>query len=531
MAVAALSTSAIALATVSAPAPATATGEASEAFAKLVTRAKPDGRASQGEARPGAAEDETSTADAPAEEGIATAEGEAKAAPTDKADLLAELEAIFAAAAQIGIAAPVPAATPTALPATAGFTPDGVPADITSSPKSATFATPTGFPIAAQPMPVDSFAAKLADLTMPIDPAAATDQAESAVSPIAAEPAADTPATTPLRSDIAAIVASLKTAFHPTEVGGESPVAAPAPSTPPAIAAVMPSMHAPPAVDAHSLAAVMPSVAAPMADAATAPPIEVGTQVDEAVSPVALPEMVKKAVKEIAPKAVTPDRPALAVATNTVELAAPDAPRADAPILNGSEPAAAIAASTIATAPLSTAPLVPSTAMPIGGAEAPIADAPAATAATNHAEQSVVRHLDLARDTQWLDQLARDISQSVSQQNHLKFQLNPEHLGALTVEIANSAAGTAIKLTAETDQARAIIADAQPRLLAEVRAQGLRVTESHVDLNQQGGGGSTFAQGQQRQSSEDSKPFVRTPTVNREDAGDSAPREDDELYA
>jgi hypothetical protein len=92
-------------------------------------------------------------------------------------------------------------------------------------------------------------------------------------------------------------------------------------------------------------------------------------------------------------------------------------------------------------------------------------------------------------------------------------------------------------MTTESDQARAIIADAQPRLLAEVRAQGLRVSESHVDLNQQqSNGGSTSAQAQQqqqqnRQPSEDSKPFVRTQSGNRDDAVDSASDGDGELYA
>ena len=129
------------------------------------------------------------------------------------------------------------------------------------------------------------------------------------------------------------------------------------------------------------------------------------------------------------------------------------------------------------------------------------------------------------------DSRGRNAAAAANHQGHLKFQLNPEHLGALTVEIANSAAGTAIRMTADSDQARAIIADAQPRLIAEVRAQGLRVAESHVDLNQHGNGGSAFAQGQQRQSSEDHKPFARTQSVIRDDADDSAARDDGELYA
>jgi hypothetical protein len=74
-----------------------------------------------------------------------------------------------------------------------------------------------------------------------------------------------------------------------------------------------------------------------------------------------------------------------------------------------------------------------------------------------------------------------------------------------------------------------------------VRAQGLRVAETHVDLNnqQQGSasGQSASAQGQQgqpgqhRSSSEDHKPFAATQSASRDDAGDSPERQNDELYA
>jgi len=143
-------------------------------------------------------------------------------------------------------------------------------------------------------------------------------------------------------------------------------------------------------------------------------------------------------------------------------------------------------------------------------------------------QQSIARHLDLARDSQWLDQLAQDISQAATRNGHLKFQLNPEHLGSLQVEIVNSAAGTSVRMTADTDAARTIIADAQPRLVAEARAQGLRITETHVDLGGQSGSGGTSGQ---QPSSEDHKPFVRTQAVVRDEAGDSPARADDERYA
>ena len=163
--------------------------------------------------------------------------------------------------------------------------------------------------------------------------------------------------------------------------------------------------------------------------------------------------------------------------------------------------------------------------------------APSATATL--ADQTVDRQIDLARDTQWLDRLARDISQAAAQQGELKFHLNPEHLGSLHIELSNSAAGTSIRMTTDNDQARSIIADAQPQLLAEVRAQGLRIAESQVDLNNQqrsSGGNGQMAGGQttgdqQKRSSEDHKPFSTTPTNQRDVPGDSGARDDGELYA
>lgn len=531
MAVAALSTSAIALATAPAAAPTPATGEAPQSFARLVSRAQPDGQGSQGDAMPQTAEGETDTADATAEKTVATPEDEGGAAPAQKVDLLAELEAIFAAAAQLGVPAPMAVSTPTAPVASAiAVTPDAIAAATGSNAKIiADLSIAADRQTAAQPAPANLFATKAAEaaeVTIPVDPAVTIEK--PATQP-AGEPASDG-ATTALRRDIATIVASLKAAFHPTETGS-SPAVASAP--PPAASAVVtPLGQVPLATNATPLSMVtVPE--APVA--AVAPATTDGeASVDRAIVATPSPEAAThKTATLVAPKAAPPvslDTVLQAVATNVAEKAAPTATPADASVSSSAEAPAVSAATAIAPAPLTATQVMPAAAPSTSWAETPMADA-AAAAAPNPAEQSMTRHLDLARDTQWLDQLARDISQSATQQGHLKFQLNPEHLGALTVEIANSAAGTAIKLTAETDQARAIIADAQPRLLAEVRAQGLRVAESHVDLNQQGSGGSAFAQGQQRQSSENSKPFVPTQTVNREDAGDSAPRDDGELYA
>lgn len=558
MAVAALSTSAIALATVPTAATATAAGETPEAFAKLVSRAKPDGQAAQGETAPHPGDTEIETAEATAEAPLADA-GDAAQTTTlaDKpVDLVAELEALFAFAGQIGVNVPPTAAAHVATPTATIAAPVSTTTDTAPviAARAATIATPFVAPVTptvatpnVMPTPVDTGTAQAAMSDTDSVAATARQPLPSAIADMAAlTPRTDTAKTTPdatanvtLRRDIAAIVASLKAAFHPAETSSE---------VPPALAAQTVVSPAVPAADAAVSNVVVPfvqprSATATPAMAATAAPVATPAAVNPAVGEAVT---AQAAVTAAAPEAPThkTDRPVVAraesqitasidpaMAADTPDIAAAPAPRTDAPVADSAEQPAAAAAPAVAASAAPAPPVIPAAVTPASWNAAPAGDATAAAPAPSHVDQTVTRHLDLARDTQWLDQLARDISQSVTRQNHMKFQLNPEHLGALTVEIANSAAGTAIKLSAETDQARAIIADAQPRLLAEVRAQGVRVAESHVDLNQQGNGGSAFAQGQQRQSSEDSKPFVRTQAVIRDDAGDSAPRDDGELYA
>ena len=123
---------------------------------------------------------------------------------------------------------------------------------------------------------------------------------------------------------------------------------------------------------------------------------------------------------------------------------------------------------------------------------APIANvAPPAPAIAQQSAPAEVapHHLDLVKDSEWLDSLAKDITQAAQSDTHLRFQLNPEHLGSLKVEVLNGANGTSVKLTADTEAARAILVDAQPRLVAEARAQGLRISEAQVNLSSQSGQG------------------------------------------
>ena len=119
---------------------------------------------------------------------------------------------------------------------------------------------------------------------------------------------------------------------------------------------------------------------------------------------------------------------------------------------------------------------------PVAPPPAPSADAPAQPR-ESAAAPAPDRTLDLARDSAWLDRLAHDIAQAAGNDGTIRFRLHPQTLGHLSVELSQGEHGTSVRLTADTEQARAILADAQPRLAAEARAQGVRIAETHVDLS------------------------------------------------
>ncbi|MDP8913773.1 MAG: flagellar hook-length control protein FliK [Pseudomonadota bacterium] len=137
------------------------------------------------------------------------------------------------------------------------------------------------------------------------------------------------------------------------------------------------------------------------------------------------------------------------------------------------------------------------------------------------AAELVIEHqLDMAHEGEWLDQLARDITRSAgSDSSPLRFRLNPENLGSLRVEISQDRNGAAVRLTTDTEAARTIIADAQPRLIAEARAQGIRISETHVDL-----GGQTASGDPRRQNAVFEEAPLRTARSLHEDGeGDGNP--------
>jgi flagellar hook-length control protein FliK len=90
------------------------------------------------------------------------------------------------------------------------------------------------------------------------------------------------------------------------------------------------------------------------------------------------------------------------------------------------------------------------------------------------------RQLDLARDHLWLDRLASDIVAAREFNDKVSFRLLPPRLGQLDVEILMSEAGLSVNMTATNEEAGKIVAAAQPRLIDELRSQGMRVHSAEI---------------------------------------------------
>lgn len=102
---------------------------------------------------------------------------------------------------------------------------------------------------------------------------------------------------------------------------------------------------------------------------------------------------------------------------------------------------------------------------------------------------AVDRHLDLARGDAWLNDLANDIAATAANGGRLKFGLAPESLGRLDVEIRQGASGVNVHMMTRTDTARDLLTAAQPRIIDEIRAQGVRVAGTEVSTDASGFGG------------------------------------------
>lgn len=103
-------------------------------------------------------------------------------------------------------------------------------------------------------------------------------------------------------------------------------------------------------------------------------------------------------------------------------------------------------------------------------------------ALANLSQALAAQVLNITADGAWIDDLARDISRMASGSGDLRFRLTPETLGEMKVEISQSDRGAVIRMTVGSEAAQAALAEAQPKLVAEARAHGVRIADAQVDL-------------------------------------------------
>jgi flagellar hook-length control protein FliK len=137
----------------------------------------------------------------------------------------------------------------------------------------------------------------------------------------------------------------------------------------------------------------------------------------------------------------------------------------------------------------------------------------------------VERQLDLARDSRWLDALTRDIVAVADTPDRLSFRLSPPQLGRLDVDLSTSDSGLSVRMNTSTEAAAQIVAAAQPRLIDDLKSQGVRVAEAQVST----GGGQSHGQGQQQQREADQ--MIEFARARFEQANDSNPMRPDGRFA
>jgi flagellar hook-length control protein FliK len=137
------------------------------------------------------------------------------------------------------------------------------------------------------------------------------------------------------------------------------------------------------------------------------------------------------------------------------------------------------------------------------------------------ASQALVeRQLDLARNTAWLDELARDIANAGNASDRLSFRLMPQNLGRLDVNITKSDAGLSLHFSTSSDASTQIVSNAHPRLIEELRAQGIRVTDASISSTDSQFQSDARSQGRS-QSGHPSAHLIETATAGAETDNDN----------
>jgi flagellar hook-length control protein FliK len=121
-------------------------------------------------------------------------------------------------------------------------------------------------------------------------------------------------------------------------------------------------------------------------------------------------------------------------------------------------------------------------AAPLAGAAAPV--------------QLAERVLDMDSDGAWIDQLARDIAATKSENGDISFRLMPKHLGRLDVAMQMGDEGVSLKMDTRHEATATIVTAAQGRLVDELRQQGVRVAGAEVTCTPGETGRQSQSQGQ-----------------------------------
>ena len=121
------------------------------------------------------------------------------------------------------------------------------------------------------------------------------------------------------------------------------------------------------------------------------------------------------------------------------------------------------------------------------------------------------RVLDMSSDDQWIAQLAADIAATKSDKGDTSFRLMPRHLGRLDVSMLTGDAGVTVRLDTQHEATATIVQAAQPRLVEDLRQQGVRVADAQVTHTPaEAGRQHQQPQGQGRQAAPDASHLIET---------------------
>jgi len=137
----------------------------------------------------------------------------------------------------------------------------------------------------------------------------------------------------------------------------------------------------------------------------------------------------------------------------------------------------------LATSVTSTGPV----SGPVNGAMMPLADTGAVLSG---------QVIDMAIDGQWIDRVAREITQLAEGTGHSRFQLNPPQLGRLQIDIWQGDAGSAVRMLTETDDAAKRLNAGRETLEADARLSALSLTNVVIERAPSAFGAQTDANSQ-----------------------------------